>query len=107
MSDPKSLSDHALLVWFGYFLTPKHTLSFGGEAAEMAITPECRAALNELVEFGAVRPVGAKAGDPVGRERFGATTTCLRDEIKKRSGNDPFDWAQKNDFVNFAKKDAA
>jgi hypothetical protein len=95
------LPDNALRMWFAYFLTPRSTLTFGGDHAEMEITEEAREALDALVAYGAVMPIPPTDSWP-GREYYGATDADLRDEFKAR-GIDPF-----NDkgFVTFRKKHA-
>jgi hypothetical protein len=49
-----TLSDDACVIGFAHFPTPKSTLSFGGDHAEMDITPRARAALDELISGGFV-----------------------------------------------------
>ena len=48
------LSDDACVIGFAHFPSPKSTLSFGGDHAEMEITPRARAALDELILKGFV-----------------------------------------------------
>lgn len=49
MSDTPDLSDDALVFGFSYLNNPGSTLAFGGDHAEMEITPRARAALDELL----------------------------------------------------------
>ena len=48
------LSDDALVFGFAYLNHPGCTLAFGGDHAEKEITPRARAALDELLDAGAV-----------------------------------------------------
>ena len=95
------LSDNALRLWAGYFLNPKSTLRFGGEGAEMEITPEARAALDELLAVGAVRPVEPDSVWP-GREHYGSGEVLLHEELKARPRLHPF--VDRTEFVSFRKK---
>lgn len=103
MSNSSKLSDNAIRFWMAYFFSPKSTLSFGGDHAEMEITPMAREALNELLEFGAVKPIPPTDGWP-GREYYGATTVDLRQELKDRPHLNPF--KDEAPFVTFRKKGA-
>lgn len=97
------LSDDGLRFWGAYFLTSRNTLRFGGDHAEMEITTQAHAALDELLEVGAVKTIPADDQWP-GREYYGATTIDLRDEVKKRGGKNPFEWMMEDGFVSFKKK---
>lgn len=102
---PEDLSNHALCFWFAYFLTPRNTLRFGGDGSEMEISSEGRAALNELLASGHARFVPADDSIP-NREHYGATEGCLREVIKSRSGDSPFDWVKQHNFTIFQRKEA-
>lgn len=100
-----ALSDNALRFWLAYFsMNPKNTLRFGGEGATMEITPEARAALDELIAADAVCAI--KPDDSIkGREHYGRGPIDLRDELKARPHLNPFkDTAE---FVTFRRKEGA
>ena len=106
---PQDLSDDALRLWACYFLTPGNTLRFGGDHAEMTITPEAREALEELRKAGAVQPIPADDQCP-GREHYGATGLDLRSVCIERGGGTPeqaFKWLTGTEFVTFHKKHPA
>jgi hypothetical protein len=86
----KDLSDNAMRFWLACFMNPKSTLSFGGDHAEMAITPEARAALDELLAAGAVKPIPPTDQWP-GREYYGAGSLDLRPELRSRPHLNPFE----------------
>ncbi len=88
-------------MWMAYFLNPKSTLRFGGDHAEMEITPEAREALNELIEVGAVQTVEPDDQWP-GREHYGGTEVNLGEELQRRPHLNPFE--DKERFVTFRKK---
>jgi len=101
MSD---LTDTALRVWAAHFLTPGNTLTFGGDGAEMEITPEARAGLDELVAHGAVKRAAADC-QVHGREKYQATEVDLRDEIIWRAaGTNLFEWLADSDLGLFRKR---
>lgn len=80
------VSDNALRVWFSFFFNPNSTLRFGGDHAEMEITEDGRAALDELIAIGAVKDV--EPGDQwPGREHYGSTGIDLRPMLQKRGLN--------------------
>ncbi len=106
---PQDLSDNALRLWSAYFLTPGNTLRFGGDHAEMAITPEAREALEELLAAGAAQLIPADDQWP-GREHYGATDLDLRAICIERGGGTSelaFKWLTETEFVTFRKKHPA
>lgn len=103
MTNPKDLSDEALILWFSFFLSPKSTLRFGGDGAKMEITPEARAALDELITFGAVQTVEPDDQIP-NREHYGGTDVDLREEFASRPHLNPFTGDDRANFVTFRKK---
>lgn len=103
--DTQTLSDNALRLWGCYFLTAGNTLQFGGDGAEMEITPEARTALDELLAVGAVKPIPADDSWP-GREHYGATEIDLRGVAIERGGGTPeraFKWLTDGELVAFRK----
>ena len=100
----KDLSDTALLLWIGFFRGTGSTLSFGGDHAEMAITPVARGALNELLAIGAVQPIPPTDSLP-GREYYGSCGMDLGSECRNRPHLNPF--RDKEGSVFFAKKQTA
>jgi hypothetical protein len=89
MSDLSKLSDNAIQLWMAFFLNPKSTLSFGGDQSVMEITPEARAALDELLNVGAAEPREPDDQWP-GREYYKGGPTDLHDEIRRRPYLNPF-----------------
>jgi len=71
-----NLSDDAYVIGLGHFPTPKSTLSFGGDHAEMEITPRARAALQELVDGGFVVSCEPLDGYP-NRENYRCAKSVL------------------------------
>lgn len=102
MIDTSQLSDDAMQVWMAFFLNPKSTLRFGGDHAEMEITPEARLALDELITIGAVKPVESDDQWP-GREHYGSGNVSLRKELQKRPHLYPF--TREESIVVFRKKE--
>lgn len=101
--EAKDLSDRALIMWFSFFLNPKSTLRFGGDGAKMEITPEARAALDQLIAFGAVKTV--KPDDQIpNREHYGSTGMDLRREYLNREHLNPFTGDDRANFVTFQRK---
>lgn len=96
----KDLSDNALRFWMACFLNPKSTLAFGGDHAQMAITPDARGALDELLAVGAVKPIPPTDQWP-GREYFGSGGLDLRSELRSRPHINPFEDTDK--MVLFSK----
>lgn len=84
------LSADALVFGLGYLRGPKSKLSFGGEGAQMAITPRARAALNELLVAGYAEP--AEPDDQIkGREHYqGTMQDPFMGDLAKASGIDFF-----------------
>lgn len=102
----EDVSDNAIKLWSCYFLTPGNTLRFGGDHAEMEITPMARAALDELLAAGAVEPVQPDNQWP-GREHYGATEMDLRPVAVERGGGtseSAFKWLMEKEFITFTKK---
>lgn len=97
------LSHDALIFGLGYLNGPKMKLSFGGEGAQMAITPRARAALDELLTAGYAEPTEA---DDQWRSREHYRGTDLEPRIgtlAKAAGLDPFD--RSNNWTTFSKVD--
>lgn len=94
------LSDDALCLWMTYFSWPKNTLRFGGEGKKVKITDRGRAALDQLINAGAVRNVEPDC-QTIGREHYGQTEIDLRDQVKERSNGDFFKWVDEVDFRAF------
>jgi hypothetical protein len=106
---PSSLSDEAIKLWHCYFRGRKNTLRFGGDHAQMEITPLARKALTELLEVGAVEPIEPDDQWP-GREHYGATEMDLTALSLERGGGThekAFRWLTEGDFVTFKKKPGA
>lgn len=104
MMEVTKLSDNAVALWCGFFLLgQKATLTFGGDHAAMEITPEARAALDELILVDAVKPSEPTDSWP-GREYYRGTNVDLRPELKRRGFNPitgPFP-----ELVSFRKKES-
>ncbi len=83
-----ALSEDALMMWVGFFRSPGSTLRFGGDHADMEITEEGRAALNELLEVGAAQPTDPDDQWP-GREHYASCGLDLSQEFISRD-LDPF-----------------
>ena len=66
------LSKDAIVFGFGYLLHQKALLSFGGEGAQMRITPRARAALQELLDAGYAVPREPDSSEK-GREYYRGT----------------------------------
>jgi hypothetical protein len=101
---PENLSDDAIRIWLAHFMNPKSTLRFGGDHAQMEITPRAREALDQLIEVGAVETIPADDQQP-NREHYGSTGMDLRDQLRQREHLNPF--KDTEDFVSFRKKDDA
>ncbi|MEO1108292.1 MAG: hypothetical protein AAFX90_10250 [Pseudomonadota bacterium] len=104
---PHDLSDNAVKFWACFFLTGGNTLRFGGDHAEMEITPWARDALNELIKVGAVKTIEPDDQWP-GREHYGSTGMGLRPLAVERGGGDAkaaFDWLMSDELVTFVKKE--
>lgn len=85
------LSDRALRLWLACFSCGA-TLRFGGDGAASQLTQPSRAALNELLEVGAVDPIDADCSRP-NREHYGAGRVDLRHHVQVRlDGHDVFAW---------------
>jgi hypothetical protein len=84
------LSNDALIFGLGHLRGSRSKLSFGGEGAEMRITPRARAALDELIAEGyAVR--SAPDCQTRDREYFqGVVKTPHLGELALAAGIDPF-----------------
>jgi hypothetical protein len=106
MSDPAhrdaqpAISKDAAWLWISLFRGPKNTLNFGGDHAEMEITQEARAALNELLEIGAVTHAEPDDQWP-GREYYKSTGMDLR-KPAQATGINPF--SQEDALVIFRRK---
>lgn len=103
---PSDLSDDAIKLWGCYFRGPRNTLRFGGDHAEMEITPKARAALTELLEVGAAEPIKPDDQWP-GREHYGSTGMDLTEIALERGGGTPdkaFQWLTEGEFVTFRKR---
>lgn len=102
MSDTLDLSDDALVFGFSYLSSPKATLAFGGDHAEMEITPRARAALDELLAAGAVEKAEPWDQWP-GREYYRGKV-AIGPLMKGRNLN-PFDDADEHfKWTTFSKK---
>jgi len=102
----KELSDNAVKFWVCYFISAGSTLRFGGDHAEMEITPMARSALSELLLAGACQQIEADDQWP-GREHYGSTGMDLRPLALERGGGTPegaFEWVTDKAFVTFSKK---
>ncbi|ETD89937.1 hypothetical protein U713_07385 [Rhodobacter capsulatus YW2] len=82
------LTDDAIIFAMAYLSGPNAQLSFGGDGAEMEITPRARAALDCLLENGA-----AEKATPTdqwhGREHYRGVVQIW--PIAKERGLNPFD----------------
>jgi hypothetical protein len=84
------LSTDALIFGLGYLNGPRARLSFGGEGAEMRITPRARAALDELIAGGYAEAAKPDCQTP-GREFYqGVRTDPHLGELAKAAGIDPW-----------------
>lgn len=104
----KDLSDNAIKFWFCYFQSPDSTLRFGGDHAEMEITPTGREALDQLLAVRAVKSTEPDDQWP-GREHYGATKIDLWEVAIARGGGTPekaFAWLSEGEFAPFRKKAA-
>lgn len=100
------LSDDALRLWGCYFQHAKNTLRFGGDGAEMEITPMARAALNELLDMGVVVPTDPDDSWP-NREHYKSAGIDLLSVLIERSGGtalEAFKWLTEQEFIIFQKK---
>lgn len=95
------LSKDALIFGLGYLRGPKSKLSFGGEGANMEITPRARAALDELIAAGYAEP--AKPNDQiVGREYFqGVAKEPELGPLAQAAGLHPF--SEERRWASFSK----
>ncbi|MCE6958834.1 hypothetical protein LAZ40_07200 [Cereibacter sphaeroides] len=85
-----SLSNDALVFALGYLNGPRAKLSFGGEGAQMAITPRARAALDELLAKGYVE-IAAPSDQIPGREHYqGVARDPHIGQLAREAGIDPF-----------------
>lgn len=89
-----SLSQKAIVFGIGLLRGPKSRLSFGGEGAEMRITEQGRAALDELLEAGYAEPAEPDTQIP-GREYYRGT------EKPWPEGFNPFAVDEIDDWVSF------
>jgi len=103
MTDVSTLSDNAIMLWQSFFSNPHSTLTFGGDYAEYEITPEARAALDELMAVRAVVPREPDDQWP-NRESYKVGDLDLREEVKSRPHLNPFATPRPNDLVLFRKK---
>jgi len=94
-----ALTIDAMIFGLAYLNGPKSTLSFGGEGAEMEITPRAREALNCLINCGFAETM-PKTDQIIGRE-FYRGLRSLGPEAKA-AGIDPFD--RKNAWPTFVAK---
>ena len=99
-----AISQNAAWLWVSLFRNPKNTLSFGGEGAEMEITSECRAALDELITIGAVTKNDRPDDQWRGREHYKSTEMDLT-VAAKETGINPF--SKEDDLAMFSRKDGA
>jgi len=70
------LSDDAYVIGLGHFASVGSTLSFGGDHAEMEITPRARTALDELIVGGFVVACDPLDGWP-NREHYKGVKSVL------------------------------
>jgi hypothetical protein len=98
------LSDDACVIGFAHFPSVNSTLSFGGDHAEMEITPRARAALYELISKGFVVACEPLDGYP-NRENYRGAAT-VQHIIKDRPHLHPFgpDAAVNCGWKTFTKK---
>jgi hypothetical protein len=86
-----TLTMDALIFGLGHLNGPKARLSFGGEGAQMAITPRARAALDALIAAGYARAVPPECQTP-GRESYqGNRMDPHLGELAQEAGLNPFD----------------
>ncbi len=84
------LSTDALIFGLGFLNGPRARLSFGGEGAQMRITPRARAALDELCAAGYAK-VAAPDCQTAGREFYqGVAGEPHLGQLAKEAGLDPF-----------------
>jgi hypothetical protein len=93
-----SISTDALIFGLGYLKGPRSRLSFGGEGAEMRITPRAREALDELVAGGFAETAKPDCQIP-GRESYrGISTDPHLGELAKAYGIDPWNMERWTSF---------
>ena len=98
----KSLSRDAVIFGFSHLRSPQSTLAFGGDGAEMEITPRARAALSELISAGYAAQAPADTSIP-GREYYqGTMKEPSLGRLAQGLGINPF--AIEDDFVPFQRK---
>lgn len=90
MKSAKMPSKDAIILGLGFLRGPRSRLSFGGEGAQMAITPRAQRALDELLEEGY-----AELAEPddqiVGRRHYRGTMMDPHlGQLAKESGLNPF-----------------
>lgn len=84
------LTTDALIFGLGYLRGSRSKLSFGGEGAEMRITPRARAALDELIAEGYAVPITPDC-QTRDRESFqGVRKEPHLGELAKAAGIDPW-----------------
>jgi len=84
------LSTDALVFGLGYLNGPRARLSFGGEGAQMRITPRARAALDELIAAGYAKTADPDCQTP-GREFYkGVAREPHLGQLAREAGLDPF-----------------
>lgn len=84
------LSTDALIFGIGYLNGPRARLSFGGEGAQMRITPRARAALDELIASGYAETADPDCQTP-GREFYrGAAKEPHLGHLAREAGINPF-----------------
>lgn len=96
-----NLSDNALRLYLAHFWGAKNTLRFGGDFAKMEITPEGRAALDELIAANAVVAIDPDDSHP-NREHYGSGPVKLHDEVRNRPHLNPF--SDTKTLVTFRRK---
>lgn len=106
MLSVRTLSDDALTFGFAHFGAVGSTLSFGGDYANMEITPRARAALNELLDAGFV--VANEPQDQWPNREDYIAVKSVAPELCGRDDLCPFDKSNENKFSwsTFIKKAA-
>lgn len=85
-----NLSHNALIFGLGYLRGTGCTLSFGGDGAKMAITPEGRAALDELIAAGYAATTEPTDQIPNREHYRGTNKTPHIGQLAQEAGINPF-----------------
>jgi hypothetical protein len=85
-----TLSSDAMIFGLGNLRSHKSTLRFGGDGAEMEITPRARAALDELLAGGYAEKTDPDDSIPNREHYRGTNINPPLVQVAKTSGLDPF-----------------